>query len=59
VTAARIVAAFGAAGYFRGFAADATFVFHTTEQPVRSLSDYEQLWYGWERERQTHRLPQA
>ncbi|BEL03640.1 nuclear transport factor 2 family protein [Actinoplanes sichuanensis] len=51
--AARIVAAFGAhdtVGYFRGFAADATFVFHTTAQPVRSLSDYEQLWYGWERD---------
>jgi ketosteroid isomerase-like protein len=51
--AARIVEAFGAhdtEAYFRGFAADATFVFHTTAEPLRSLSDYEQLWYGWERD---------
>jgi hypothetical protein len=51
--AARIVEAFGAhdtAAYFRGFAADATSVFRTTAQPAGSLSDHEQLWYGWERD---------
>ncbi|WP_436534172.1 YybH family protein [Actinoplanes sp. HUAS TT8] len=51
--AGRLVAAFGAhdtAAYFGSFAADATFVFHTHATPLRSLSDYEQIWYGWERE---------
>ncbi|GAA1641297.1 YybH family protein [Actinoplanes couchii] len=51
--ARRLVAAFAAhdtAGYFGCFAADATFLFHTTPGLLRSRSDYEQLWYGWERD---------
>ena len=49
--ARKLVEAFGAhdtAAYFGSFAADATFVFHTTAQPLRSRADYEKLWYGWE-----------
>ncbi len=51
--AGTLVDAFGAhdtVAYFGSFAADATFVFHTHPAPLRSRSDYEQLWYGWERE---------
>ncbi|SDS90004.1 YybH family protein [Actinoplanes derwentensis] len=47
----RLLAAFAAhdtAGYFACFAGDATFLFHTTPGLLRSRSDYEQLWYGWE-----------
>ncbi|WP_433833155.1 YybH family protein [Actinoplanes sp. CA-015351] len=36
--------------YFASFAADATFVFHTHVRPLRSRSDYEQLWYAWEQD---------
>ncbi|BCY09581.1 nuclear transport factor 2 family protein [Actinoplanes sp. L3-i22] len=48
-----LVSAFGAhdtAAYFGSFAADATFVFHTHPAPLRSLADYQHIWYGWERE---------
>lgn len=48
-----LVDAFGAhdtAAYFGSFAADATFVFHTHPTPLRSRSDYEQIWYAWERD---------
>ncbi|GAA2644608.1 YybH family protein [Paractinoplanes durhamensis] len=51
--ARKLVDAFAAhdtAAYFGSFAADATFVFHTHERPLRSRADYEQLWYGWERD---------
>ncbi len=51
--AERLIAAFAAhdtAGYFACFAEDATFLFHTTPGLLRSRSDYQQLWYGWERD---------
>ena len=51
--AAALVEAFGShdtAAYFAGFAADATFVFHTAERPLRSRAEYEALWASWERE---------
>jgi ketosteroid isomerase-like protein len=51
--AARLVGAFGAhdtAAYFGSFAAGATFVFHSHERPLRSRRDYQELWYGWERD---------
>lgn len=38
------------ADYFAGFAADATFVFHTAERRLESRDEYEQLWAQWERE---------
>ncbi|WP_433363686.1 YybH family protein [Actinoplanes sp. CA-142083] len=41
-------AAHNTEAYFGSFAADATFIFHTHETPLRSRSDYEQIWYGWE-----------
>ena len=36
--------------YFAGFAADATFMFHTAERRLESRGQYEQLWAQWERE---------
>ena len=48
-----LVEAFGAhdtVAYFASFAPDATFVFHTTEQPLRSRAAYEELWATWEQE---------
>jgi ketosteroid isomerase-like protein len=51
--AADLVEAFGrhdTSGYFACFAPDATFVFHTAEQPLRSRADYEALWASWERD---------
>ena len=48
-----LVEVFGAhdtAAYFASFAPDATFVFHTTEQPLRSRAAYEELWATWEQE---------
>jgi uncharacterized protein (TIGR02246 family) len=46
-----LVAAFGAhdtAAYFASFAPDATFVFHTHPEPLRSRAAYEELWASWE-----------
>ena len=36
--------------YFAGFAADATFMFHTAERRLESRAEYEQLWSRWESE---------
>lgn len=50
-SAAALVAAFGAhdtAAYFDSFAADATFVFYTHPEPLRSRAAYEELWATWE-----------
>lgn len=38
------------AAYFAGFAADATFVFHTAARRLESRDDYERLWALWELE---------
>jgi ketosteroid isomerase-like protein len=49
--AATLVDAFGrhdAAAYFGAFRPDATFVFHSHPEPLRSRADYERLWRGWE-----------
>lgn len=49
--AASLVEAFGrhdTEGYFTAFAPDATFVFHTHPEPLRSRAAYEQLWRSWE-----------
>ncbi|TIH37454.1 DUF4440 domain-containing protein [Subtercola vilae] len=46
-----IVAAFGnhrRDEYFRGFAPDATFVFHTHPARLECRAEYEQLWHEWE-----------
>ena len=46
----RIVAAFGAERldeYFSCFAPDATFVFHTTPERLRSPDEYRALWARW------------
>lgn len=51
--AAALVQAFGAhdtAAYFECFAPDATFLFHTHPEPLRSRAAYEELWATWERE---------
>jgi len=52
--AARVlVEAFGAhdtEAYFASFAADATFVFYTHEEPLRSREAYRELWTGWEQD---------
>jgi len=51
--AATLVEAFGAhdvARYFAAFRPDATFVFHTHPEPLRSRADYERLWDTWERD---------
>ena len=48
-----LVAAFGAhdtAAYFASFAPDATFVFYTHHEPLRSRAAYEELWSTWERD---------
>jgi ketosteroid isomerase-like protein len=47
----RLVAAFGShdvRGYFAAFRPDATFVFHTHPEPLRSRAAYEDLWRTWE-----------
>jgi len=52
-TAASLVGAFGAhdvAAYFEAFRPDATFVFHTHPEPLRSRAAYERLWDTWERD---------
>ena len=49
--AADLVAAFGrhdTAAYFAAFRPDATFVFHTHPEPLRSRAAYEELWASWE-----------
>ncbi|WP_435742087.1 YybH family protein [Nocardioides sp. SYSU DS0663] len=51
--AAALVEAFGrhdTEAYFAAFAPDATFLFHTHGEPLRSRAAYEQLWATWERE---------
>ena len=48
-----LVAAFGshdADEYFRHFAADATFIFHTHPQILHSREEWENLWLRWERD---------
>ncbi len=49
--AAAIVDDFGhhrTAAYFAGFSEDATFVFYTHTDILRSRSEYEALWSSWE-----------
>jgi ketosteroid isomerase-like protein len=36
--------------YFAGFAADATFVFHTSGARLESREEYEREWASWERD---------
>lgn len=48
-----LVEAFGrhdTAAYFACFSPDATFLFHTHDQPLRSRAAYEALWASWEQE---------
>ena len=48
--ATRLVDAFAAAdfeAYFRCFAEDATFVFHTEPSRIESLEKYRNLWQSW------------
>ena len=55
--AAALVDAFGAhdtAAYFGSFAPDATFVFHTADEPLRSRAEYERLWSSWEEDAGFH-----
>jgi ketosteroid isomerase-like protein len=52
-TAASLVHAFGhhdVDTYFAAFRPDATFVFHSHPQPLRSRAAYEELWREWERD---------
>ena len=51
--AERLVSAFAEGrveDYFACFAADATFVFHTTPDRLESLDAYRRLWRAWEQE---------
>ena len=51
--AADCIAAFArhdTAVYFAAFAPSATFIFHNTDQMIRSLQEYEVLWATWEAE---------
>lgn len=55
--AAALVAAFGAhdtEAYFGSFDPDATFIFHTADEPLRSRAAYEALWATWEQESGFH-----
>jgi ketosteroid isomerase-like protein len=48
-----LVAAFGshdATRYFASFAADASFLFHNTDELIASRSRYSEIWRGWERD---------
>lgn len=48
--AASLVEAFGesnTARYFAGFAAEASFIFHTEPEQLRSRTAYEEVWNGW------------
>jgi Calcium/calmodulin dependent protein kinase II Association. len=38
------------AGYFEGFAPEATFMFHSAPARLESRADYEHVWDAWERE---------
>lgn len=52
-TAERLVGAYAdhdTRAYFDHFSEDATFIFHTTEQVLRSRAEYEALWARWERD---------
>jgi ketosteroid isomerase-like protein len=52
-SAERLVTAFAVGrveDYFSCFAADATFVFHTTPDRLESLDAYRRLWRVWEQE---------
>ena len=51
--AAELVSAFARndrEAYFGAFSADASFVFHTLEQPLLSRDAYQALWDNWRRE---------
>lgn len=51
--AAHCIAAFSrhdTIAYFAAFAPSATFIFHNTEQMIRSRQEYEVLWATWEAE---------
>lgn len=51
--AAQLVSAFARNdrdAYFGAFTADASFVFHTLEQPLLSLDAYQALWDRWRSE---------
>jgi len=51
--ARQLVAAFAAndgAAYFAAFSDDASFVFHSCEQPLLSRAAYRELWESWRRE---------
>jgi ketosteroid isomerase-like protein len=51
--AAELVSAFARndrEAYFGAFSADASFVFHTLEQPLLSRDAYQSLWDNWRRE---------
>ncbi len=51
--ARQLVAAFASndtEAYFAAFSEDASFVFHTCEQPLLSRSAYRELWESWQRE---------
>ncbi len=51
-TASALVDAFGrhdTTAYFAHFSAEASFIFYTVPDPLRSRSAYEQLWESWER----------
>lgn len=48
-----LVQAFGrhdTQAYFASFAPDASFVFYTSDQPLRSREAYRKVWAGWEAE---------
>ncbi|MEV5710326.1 nuclear transport factor 2 family protein [Actinoallomurus sp. NPDC052274] len=48
-----LVAAFArhdTGAYFDAFAADATFIFHTSDVRIGSRAEYERLWERWETE---------
>ncbi|MDP3844844.1 MAG: nuclear transport factor 2 family protein [Pseudomonas sp.] len=51
--ATQLVAAFASNdsdAYFAAFSEDASFVFHSCEQPLLSRSAYRQLWDSWQRD---------
>lgn len=51
--ASALVAAFAANdsdAYFAAFSADASFIFHTSEQTLPSRAAYRQLWDEWQRD---------
>lgn len=51
--AAALVDAFGRGdleAYFACFHEDATFLFHTTDRPLRSTEEYRREWVGWVRD---------